>query len=166
MRMRLLVGATRSMVWRSCADRHRFADQRRRQRRQLLELLDLALEPRGLQRALGHQHQPVGLERLLDEVVGAALDGGDRGFDVAVAGDHHHRQFGVLLLDGVEQLQAVELGALQPDVEEDEVRPARHDGGQRLVAVARGARLVALVLQDAGDQVADIGFVVDDQNIS
>ena len=92
MRMRLLVGATLSMVWRNCSIAARVPDQRRRQRRQLLELLDLALEPRGLQRAVGDQHQPVGLERLLDEIVGAALDGGDRGFDVAVAGDHHHRQ--------------------------------------------------------------------------
>ena len=38
-------------------------------------------------------------------------------------------------------------------------------GGQRLVAVARGARAVAFVLQDAGDQFADIGFVVDDEDV-
>ena len=130
--MRLLVGATRSTVWRSCAHRRRTADERRRQRRELLELLDLALEPRGLQRAVGHQHQPVGLERLLDEIVGAVLDGGDRGFDIAVAGDHHHRQLGMLLLDGVEQLQAVELAALQPDVEE-------HQGFGRRDAIAASA---------------------------
>ena len=48
---------------------------------------------------VGDQEQPVGLERLLDEVVGAALDRRDRGFDIAVAGDHHHRQFGMLALD-------------------------------------------------------------------
>ena len=115
------------MAWRSWLIAGRTADQRRRQRRQLLELLDLALEPRGFQRAVGDQHQPVGLERLFDEVVGAVLDGGDRGFDIAVAGNHHDRQFGMLLLDGVEQLQAVELAALQPDVEKDQVRPARDD---------------------------------------
>ncbi len=39
--------------------------------------------------------RPVGLERLLDEVVGAALDRGDRRLDVAVARDHHDRQFGM-----------------------------------------------------------------------
>ena len=108
-------------------DRRRTADHADRHRRERLELLDLALEPRGFQRAVGHQHQAVGLERLLDEIVGAALDRRDRGFDVAVAGDHHHRHFRVLLLDGVEQLQAVEPAALQPDVEEHEVRPARLD---------------------------------------
>ena len=36
------------------------------------QIPDLALEARGLERALGDEHQPVGLERLLDEVVGAA----------------------------------------------------------------------------------------------
>ena len=163
--MRLLVGATRSMVWRNCAIAAERPIKRGRLRRHLLELLDLALEPRGFQRAFGHQHQPVGLERLLDEIVGAVLDGGDRGFDVAVAGDHHHRQFGMLLLDGVEQLQPVELAALQPDIEEHQVRLARHDSRKRIVAVARGARVIALVLQNPGHQIADIGLVVDNQNI-
>ncbi len=122
-RMRLLVGAIFSMVWRSWFIDERLADQRRG--RQLLERLDLALEARGLERALGDEHEPVGLERLFDEVVGALLDRGDRGLDVAVAGDHHDRQFGMLLLERVEQLQPVEPAALQPDVEEDQVRPAR-----------------------------------------
>ena len=164
-RMRLLVGATRSMVWRNCAMAAERPIKRGRLRRHLLELLDLALEPRGFERAFGHQHQPVGLERLLDEIVGAVLDGGDRGFDVAVAGDHHHRHFGMILLDGIEQLQPVELAALQPDIEEYQVRFARHDGRKRIVAVARGARVVALVLQNPGHQIADIGLVIDNENI-
>ena len=71
-RMRLLVGATFSMVWRSWLIDGERPTMLGRQRRQRLQLLDLALEPRGFQRAVGDQHQPVGLERLLDEVVGAA----------------------------------------------------------------------------------------------
>src|SRR6185437_12263457 len=110
--------------------RRRAADERGRQGRELLQLLHLTLEPRGFERAVGNQHEPVGLERLLDEVVGALLDRRDGRLDVTVAGDHHDRQLGVLVLHGVEQLQAVEPGALQPDVEEDEVRPARGDGGE------------------------------------
>ena len=130
-----------------------------------LSSLHLALEPRVLQRPLGDQQQPVGLERLFDEVIGAAFDGGDRGFDIAVAGNHHDRQFGMLELERVEQLQAVEPAALQPDVEEHQIGPARHHGAERFVAVARGARHVAFVLQDARDQFANIGFVVDDEDI-
>lgn len=38
------------------------------------------------QRTLGDQDEAVGLERLLDEVVGAAPDGRDRRLDRAMAG--------------------------------------------------------------------------------
>ena len=68
-------------------------------------------------------------------------------------------------LDLVEQRQTVELGALQPDVEEDQARRAVGDRLQRGVAVARGAGLVTLVAQYAGDELADVFLVVDDQNI-
>ena len=137
-RMRLLVGATFSTVWRSWLIDDDLPTKVEGD--ELLERLDLALEPRGFERALRHQHQPVGLERLLDEVVGALLDGGDRGLDVAVTGDHHHRQLRMLLLQRVEQLQPVEPAALQPDVEEHQVRPPARDVRERVVAVARGAR--------------------------
>ncbi len=71
----------------------------------------------------------------------------------------------MFLLEAVEQLQPVEAAALQPDVEENEIGPARDDGGQRFIAVARGAGAVTFVLQDTRDQFADIRFIVDDQDI-
>ncbi len=107
-----------------------------------LEVANLAPQPRGLQRPLGHEDQPVRLERLLDEVVGARLDRRDGGLDVAVARDHHHRQVGMGGLDQVEHLEPVEARALQPDVEEDEVRAARFDRGQGLVGAACRAAAV------------------------
>ena len=82
------------------------ASQRACSRRKLLQFLHLALEARGFQRPGRDQDQPVGLERLFDEVIGAALDRRDRGFDIAVAGDHHDRQVGIVLLDLLQQLQA------------------------------------------------------------
>ena len=142
-----------------------FAGQRARGRRELLQLLDLALQPRSFQRARRHQDQAIGFERFLDEVVGAALDRRDRGFDVAVAGDHHHRHFGVILLDLLEQLQPVELAALQPDVEKHQMRPPVGNLGERRIAVACGARGKAFILEDAGDQIANIRLVVDDKNV-
>src|SRR6185295_17911869 len=134
-------------------------------RRELLELLDLALEARGFERALGDQHQPVGLERLFDEVVGALLDGGDRGFDVAMAGNHHHRRFRMLRLHGVEQLQAVEAAPLQPDVEVDQAWPSARHLRQRVVAVARRARHIAFVLQNSRYQFANVRFVVNNKDV-
>ena len=118
--MRLLVGAILSTVWRSWLIDGEWPTMLIGTGVSALSSFTSRLQPRGFERAVGDQHQPVGLERLLDEVVGAALDRRDRGLDVAVAGDHHHRHIGVLLLDGVEQLQAVEPAALQPDVEEQQ----------------------------------------------
>ena len=146
-------------------DGRRAADEACRLGSELLELPHLALEARVLQRAVRDQHEAVGLERLLDEVVSAALDRGDGGFDVAVAGDHHDRQLGMLLLDIVEQLQPIELAALQPDIEKQEIGATRRDRVQRRVAIARGARLIAFILQDPRNQFADIRLVVDDENV-
>src|ERR1700716_837087 len=139
--------------------------QHARRRRQLLEFLPLALQARGFQRPRRHQNQPVGLEGLFDEVIGAALDRRDRGFDIAVPRNHHHRYVGVVLLDLLQQLQAIELAALQPDVEKHQMRAAVGDFRQRRIAVARGSGRKTLVVQNARNQVANIGFVIDNQNV-
>ncbi len=113
-----------------------------------------------------HQHQPVGLERLFDIVVGAELDGRNRGLDVAVAGNDYHRQVGMLVLDALEHIETVETRALQPDIEDDQRGTAlgyRCEGGIR---IAGQACLIALVLENAADQFADIGFVIDDEDVS
>ncbi len=44
------------------------------------------------------------------------------------------------------------------------MRAALTHGAERALAVARHAGLKTLVVQDAGDQIANILFVVDDQN--
>ena len=98
-------------------NRRRTSHHADRHGRERLKLLDLASQARGFESTVGDQNQPVRLERLLDEVVGATLDCRHRGFDIAVAGDHHHRHFRMLLLDGIEQLETVEPAALQPYVE-------------------------------------------------
>ena len=72
----------------------------------------------------------------------------------------------MILLDLLEQLQAVELGALQPDIEKHQMRAAVGDLGKRRIAVARSAGIEAFVLQDARNEVTNIGFVVDNQNVT
>ena len=135
-------------------------------RRQLLEFLDFALQARGFQRACGNQDQPIGLEGLFDKVISATFDGRDGGFDVAVAGNHHDREIGVVALDLFEQLQTIELAALQPDVEEHQVGPAVGDFGERRIAVTRRPRRESLVVENPGDKIANVGFVIDNQNIT
>jgi hypothetical protein len=70
------------------------------------------------------------------------------------------------LLDQLQHLQPVEPAALQPDVEKDEVGPPSRNRSQRLVGGTRLARPIALILQEAGHQFANIDLVVDDENVS
>src|SRR5436190_16438718 len=46
------------------------------------------------------------------------------------------------------------------------MRTPAADLGQRRVAVARGAGRKSLVLEDTGHEIADIGFVIDNQNVT
>ena len=146
-------------------DRGRTADELGVVARLQLQLLDFALQPRGFQRAAHDMDQPVGLERLFDEIVGALFDRGDGGLDRAVAADDHHRQIGMLALEHVEDLDAVEPASLQPDVEHDQMRPAVGDRGQGAVGIGCDTGLVAFVGENARHELADIDLVVDDENL-
>jgi hypothetical protein len=130
-----------------------------------LQLLVLAPQQRRLDRPRQHQQQAIRLERLLDKIVGADLDRLDRGLDRPVAADHHHRNRRHLSAQPTQDLDPVELAVLQPDIEDDQGRLARVQFTQRLGAVGGLAGGVALVLQHARNQHADVGFVVDDQNV-
>src|SRR5262245_57066109 len=69
------------------------------------------------------------------------------------------------LLDAVEQLEPVELGALQPDIEDHERGTPLLDRLQRLVAVLGETGRMTFVFENARDQFPDVGFVIDDQNV-
>ena len=130
-----------------------------------LELGIFPPQQRRLYSAGDHQQQPVGLERFFDEIVGADLDGFDRGLDRAVTADHDHRHRRHLGAQAPQDPDPVEFTALQPDVENDQRRLAGLNRRHRLGAVAGFARRVALVLEDPGNQHPDVGFVVYNQDV-
>ena len=130
----------------------------------LAKRLVLAPQPVGLGRAVDEIDQPLGLERLLDEVDRPFPHRGDRRVEIAVAGDHQHRDRRIAALDLLQQLQPVEPRALQPDVEQHHRRPPLLDRLERLRAVGGGANRIALVLQDPADQLADVGLIVHHQH--
>ena len=125
----------------------------------------LPFQTRRLERTRHQDEQPIGLERLLDEVIGTALDGGYRGFNIAVPADHENGQFRMHGAHALKQLHAIELAALEPDVENGQ-RRRRHgiDQRERACAIGGNARRVALVCKDVGEQRADIRLVIDDQD--
>jgi hypothetical protein len=103
-------------------------------------------------------------EGLFDEIHRPAADRGNRGVDIAVTGKDDDRQVRLALLDGVEHLQPVHRAAVQPYVKQHQARPLAVDFGQRAGAVAAGPAFIALVAQHAGDELADVAFVVDHQD--
>ena len=128
------------------------------------QFLHFALEAGGFQRPFHHMQQPIGLEGFFDKIIGALLDRGDCRFDGAMARNHHHRQIGLFALEHVKHLDAVQLGALQPDIQNDQLRTAGTHRGERGFAIARAAGFIPFIRQDARDQIPDIPFVVHHQD--
>src|SRR3546814_7630902 len=93
-----------------------------------------------------------GLERLFDEVKGAAADRGDRGVDSAMPRNHDDRQRRIESLDRLDETEAIEPRTLEPDVDQRERRAALTDRLERSVAVGSGARLIAFVLHDRSEE--------------
>ena len=131
----------------------------------LLQRFIFAAQAFGFGGAAHHQQQLFGLERLFDIIIGAALDGGDRGIKVAVPGNHHDRQGRIAGFHGVQQFDPVHATALQPDIEDDEAGPAFGQRRECAFGMGSGAGFKAFIAQHAGHQLADIGFIVDDQDI-
>ena len=71
----------------------------------------------------------------------------------------------MVVLDNFEEFETVDLAALQPDVENHDCRQPRANRGQRRLAAFGLARIVAFVLEDAGNQQPNVGLVLDDQHI-
>ena len=118
-------------------------------------------QPLGLGRALDQQQQTLRFERLFDEIHRSAADGRNRGIDIAMPGKDDHRQVRFALLDRVEQFKPVHFTAVQPNVEQHEAGSPLVDRGQRAGAVGSGPAFISLINEHAGDEVADIAFVVD-----
>ena len=140
---------------------------------QLLHGLRVAEQPEGggprgrlgrpieLQRRGDQLAQRAEVDGLRDEVERAELERPHRRLDVAVRGDHGHRHAGAVRLDPLDEVEPVAVG--QPHVGEDEAvaLPAEQADGAGVVG-RRVHRELHPPERDA-QQLADVGFVVDDE---
>jgi hypothetical protein len=98
----------------------------------------LAAKARGLHRAADHHHELVDVEGLLDEVVGALLDRGDRDLDVAMARDDDHRHVGVVAPHALRMsMPSIRLSLSQ-------MSRIMSDGGLALTAAMQSSELPAV----------------------
>ena len=123
------------------------------------------LQRRGLKRALDQDQQPVGVEGLFDEVISALLDRAHGGLDRAVTGHHDHQRRGNALLIFFEQGDTIGGRTLQPDILKNQIGAGQTHLPTGLSVTMRSPDPVALVLQNAAEQHADIGFIVYDQYV-
>jgi hypothetical protein len=126
----------------------------------------LGLQRRSLQRALDQDQQAVGVEWLFNKIVSALLDRPDRCFDRTVAGHHHNRRVRDVLRVFFEQTDAVSGRPLQPDVLKNQIRSRKTNLSARLGITMSCANTVPFVLQNATEQHPDIGFVINNENVS
>ena len=124
MRTGASLAATRSSCAFSAPHGAAAADRFRQARQLALQPLVLLLQAPGLERAVQRQQQLRERDGLLDEVVRAEARRLDRGLDRAVARHHDDRAAGAAALVPLAQ-QRDAVGVGHPDVEQDEVRPAR-----------------------------------------
>ena len=117
-------------------------------------------------RAPAHQRadprqQLLALERLDEVVVGAAVESLDAVVGLGARGEDQDRDV-ALGAQPAADLDAVE--PRQAEVEDDEVGDELLGRRERLLAVGRGAHLVALLAQGAAQHVGDLVVVLDDQH--
>ena len=114
------------------------------------------------ERVTNREEQPVGVERLLQEIERATLCGLDGRGDGSVTGDHDDLRRPVEIVEARERFEAVEPGHLH--VEEDQMGMELRVERDGLAAGRRDPDLEILVLEDLFERLPDAGFVVDDED--
>ena len=129
------------------------------------ELLVVLAHLAGLHGVFEDDEGAVEGERFFKEVVGAELGGAHSGFDGAVAADDDDLGDvgGVHLADLVERVEAVAVG--EPDVEQDDVVGGVAEEGEGFCGGGGGGDEVVLFFEDGFERVADLGLVVDDEDV-
>ena len=122
---------------------------------------DLLLES-ARQAAIDRRHQLPVVDRLLDEVLGAGLDAGDRHRHVGMAGDQHHRQRDLAAGQFAHQLDSVHAG--HAHVGDHAAGASGRDGLQEPVGGFEYFDREAEHPQHLAERVADRVLIVDDKD--
>ena len=126
------------------------------------QLRVLLLQPAFVDAGVQHLRELRQLERLDQEVDGAALDGLDRFFDAARTRDDDGANLGIAGERRVEDVHAVGVG--QPQIDDEAVVGKAFEPRLRIGRVKRLRDGEALGFERVGDELTKFGFVFDDEN--
>jgi hypothetical protein len=107
---------------------------------------------------------PIGVQRLLEDVVRAPLRRFHSGLDCRMPADHDDDRGRVDFAQPFQSFEAVDPGHLH--VEENQMWPEALVLGDAVGRVVRRANLVALELEQLSERLADSCLVIDDQDFS
>jgi len=122
----------------------------------------------GAQRGLNYLDESAGGHGLRQELADLEAAGVNLVFAVGSAGQYHNRgaHGGAVLAQDGEELNSAVPGKTK--VEDDEGRAMAvggHDGGNGLALVCGDADTIAGALEDVGEESADLGIIVDDEDV-
>src|SRR5688572_9912244 len=143
-------------------DRVRLADDLESRLDRFAKARILFLQGQVLQGIAKENENAIGVERLLEDVVGAELCGFDRGLDGCVTADHHDTGGRVDLADALQTLEAIHARNLH--VEEDEMRAPFLERRNARGRAGLRANFVTLVLQELAQCGAYSLLVVYDED--
>ena len=143
------------------ANRRRTADHLVARLNRRLEPLILLRELNATNRVAQRHENAIGIQRLLENVVGAELRGFDGILNRRVPTDHDDDRRRITPAQSLQRFETVHAGHLH--VHEDELRLPGLVRGQRLGAARRDAHLVAFELEQLAECGAHAGLVVHHQ---
>ena len=118
-----------------------------------------------MRHGLGHQvRNLVGIERLVDVVVGAILERGDGGLDRGVSGHDDDQHVGIDFVQAALQFDAI--GAAHLDIDQSDIEGLLGHASERFVGALGGGHVVAFLGKPLGQRIADAQFVVNNQQFS
>ncbi len=120
--------------------------------------------PRPPQQRTGAGHQLANAERLGKVIVGAAFETEHLVAFFAPGGEHQDRHILVRALAAHGAADGNAVDARQHQVEDDQIERLRSGPHQRLMPVGNGLNLEAFEAEVELNQLADMGFVFDDEN--
>ena len=128
----------------------------------LSKLLHL-LPQRPVLQGLRHEVQePLRIDGLREIVVGAQLHRLDGALDAPVGREEDHLRLREVSLGGFQDLQSP--GPDHTQVGDHQVEPPVLEPSERLLTAGRRHDLVARLLEDLGERLADVALVVDDED--
>lgn len=125
----------------------------------------IEIEIGGLKRKLRKEDKEVGIERILDEIIGEEKNGREGGLDIEMKGNNKKRKLRMMIIDIVKKWKKVEKDEMKKYIEKKKKRREVINGRKRDIRIERGECLMELIDKNKRKKIKDIKLVIKKKNI-